>query len=1132
MKKLFVAISVLSFLALVAGASLFFPAHGRAADQGGVSVGVTVTNCGNGIIDAGETCDNGGSNGACGAACSTSCTINSGPTTGDTSGPAIALVASSVSGNTFFIKWSLSDSSDVRTTSFSYGVGNYSSSTVATALGSDIYEVNLAGLVANTNYQYKIAAEDSLSNASSLTGVFSTANIAADTPPQILAINSVVGFTTTTISWSATDDNSISVVNFMYGTSGSYGSVGAVVGSYDVNLSGLSMSTIYYYKISVTDGIGQTTSSTGSFTTLGADLIPPAISNVSSAPGVTTAEITFNTNELATVEVLYGSTNSYGSTFTGGTPAGMTHSVILPNLLPNHTYYFKIVATDNSNNSGSTDDLTFKTLSDVVPPPNVLNFQLTTTSNSIILNWVNPSLLVAPDFSGVKIVRGTNSQTTGPNDPVASLTHTTSGQTFTDTNIVFDTNYYYTIYSFDTSNNYSSGSDYKVGRIFSVLPTPAEICGNNIDDDRDSKIDCADPDCSVQCQPVAVEICGNNLDDDSDGKADCLDSDCVAFPECINVPGAVAVCNNGLDDDSDGKIDFPNDSGCSSLEDNDEYNPPETTIPEFAKIDFSKLIFSVGNRQINLIPRDKIVTSLVGSGVSVGVPLAALNGRPQSLLLRVGGQNYQFSFSSSSETYFSDFTVSATGKNEAYLEIDYGLEQKESILFYLTGLAKGTVTGGGDFLFGAEVSLLEEGGNKIYLGVYGEQNPLLTDQNGIYGWVVQNGKYYLTAKKEGFYERITPVFTVDNNVVNINIDLIKQPLKLLEVIDANLSVGENTIRVAKNLLDKTSAISQVSIQKINDVADNPVVEKTATEIVAPTVVGVAAVGTVAVVSWVEMLSLLRFLFLQPLLLLGKRKREKWGSVYNSLTKLPIDLAIVRLFNAETNRLVQTKVTDGKGRYAFIVDKGKYRLEAQKANLIFPSMLLKGFKDDGETTDIYHGEVIEVTEKNSLITANIPLDPAGETRTPARIRREKAWRRLQTGLSGLGFLVTVVSLYISPVWYMWVLLAVHLFFLVVFRRITKPKRAKGWGIVYDSVANTPVSRVVARLFDSQFNKLVATEFTDRNGRYHFLAGGNKYYVTYEHKDYEPTKLEISGSTKKDSGAITVDVKIKKKGGNVV
>ena len=820
-----------------------------------------------------------------------------------------------------------------------------------------------------------------------------------------------------------------------------------------------------------------------------------------------------------------------------------------------------MVVTDGGNNSSELSGFSFVTLADTVPPPNVTGFQITTTSNSVILNWVNPA---TNDFVGVKILRGINSQISGPNDLAASLSHTTGGQTFVDTAVLPNIDYYYSIFSFDTSNNFSSGV-YRVGRIVQVtqevcgngvdddnngkadcaddvcknLPScvvpieicnngidddsdglidcadtscasscvvPSEICNNNIDDDTDGLVDCADTDCAGSCAVgVSAEICGNGIDDDDDRLIDCADVDCGAFAGCQQAAG-VAACSNGVDDDNDGLIDFPNDPGCSDVNDNNEYDVPPTTVPEFARLDFNKILFFAGNRQIILAPQERTVVGLAGAGLSVGLPLSAMNSAPENIQLNVEGQNHQASFVSSSQMYFVDLVFPVVGKHEIYLEINYGTDQLETVAFNLLSLPKGQVTEGGDPVSGASVALKQKGNVEPYLGVYGELNPTVTDVNGLFGWIVPNGEYYLEIKKEGFYERITPVFVVGNNVVNSNIKLIKK---------------------AETILESVSVVTQLSVQKIEDVANNPVVERTATEIVTPAVVGVTAVSTVAAVSWFNLVSLLRFVFLQPLMLLGRRKREKWGMVYNSLTKLPVDLAIVRLFDAQTGKLLQTKVTDGQGRYAFIMDKGSYRLEAQKINLVFPSELLKGFKNDEEKTDIYHGEIIEVNEKNSLITANIPLDPISETKTPKRIIKEKFLRRIQNGFSWLGFLVTAASLYISPIWYMWILLGVHLFILLVFRRISKPRRARGWGIVYDQDTNLPVGRVVARLFDSQFNKLVATEITDKNGRYHFLAGGNKYYVTYDHQDYEPTKLDVNPLTKKETSAITEDVKIKKK-----
>ena len=53
-----------------------------------------------------------------------------------------------------------------------------------------------------------------------------------------------------------------------------------------------------------------------------------------------------------------------------------------------------------------------------------------------------------------------------------------------------------------------------------------EICGNDIDDDRDGYFDC---DTHPVCQE---EICDNNIDDDGDGHIDCDDEDCDGDPAC------------------------------------------------------------------------------------------------------------------------------------------------------------------------------------------------------------------------------------------------------------------------------------------------------------------------------------------------------------------------------------------------------------------------------------------------------------------------------------------------------------------------------------------------------------------------------------------------------------------------
>jgi hypothetical protein len=83
-----------------------------------------------------------------------------------------------------------------------------------------------------------------------------------------------------------------------------------------------------------------------------------------------------------------------------------------------------------------------------------------------------------------------------------------------------------------------------------------ETCNNNIDDDENGQLDCADEQCVGT--PECTEVCNNGLDEDVDGNADCADDDCDGALNCIL--GSSEICNNGSDDDGDGKIDCQDES--------------------------------------------------------------------------------------------------------------------------------------------------------------------------------------------------------------------------------------------------------------------------------------------------------------------------------------------------------------------------------------------------------------------------------------------------------------------------------------------------------------------------------------------------------------------------------------------
>jgi len=1065
-------------------------------------------------------------------------------------------------------------------------------------------------------------------------------------PPTITGVASSTTQTTAFISWVATDDSAVASCTFTYGPTYNFSSDSLVEGSiYSVNLSSLTTNTAYNFKITCTDVPGLSSNSLGTFTTqLPTDTTAPIISQVVITPGITTADVAWSTDENANEQIDFGLTTTYGAQYQNLSQYTTTHSVLLGSLtsalIPNTTYNLKIFSSDASGNTNSTSNYEFKTLKDNIKPPSVSGLTVIPNSTSLVVSWVNPILANYPDFVGVKVIRKVGSFSANITDGTQVFDGAT--QTHTDlvpANISFDINYFYTVFSYDTSGNYSTGVSAN-GLVPTPLPGTETSCINHIDDDGDGKIDCLDSDCfgKIGCTACSdgidndgdtkidygsadsndpgctswtddderQEICGNGLDDDLNGLTDCADSACAGIFGCTacsdgadndgdnlvdlddpgcnddwtdnneyneppeegikcgngiieigeqcddaNLNGARCVascsmfcilndnsncnitvvekaCSDGIDNDDDGLID-EDDPGCESIDDDDEYNPPEGDIPV---VNFAEIIFKAGNRNIDLIPKNNTVTSLTGSYFSLLIPVESVQGNPDFLTLRLAGDTYVFNKDEQNNLYFVDISFPAVGLHEAYVEGKYiasgGSEiSLASVLIKLNSLPYGQVVSVENVPIGGAQIILYQNGVKLEMNVYGEQNPFNTNIAGQYGFVVPNGNYYLEISKEGYYSRKTQLFAVENNVINTKISLIIEPPKIIEVLDPNASLTKNIFNVAENIADKTKVVAERAGQIFGETVDNPQVETAVEKVVAPSAIGAVAVATLPAL-WFNLINLLRFLFLQPLLLLGRRKRKSWGQVYNSLNKMPIDLVVVRLVDVATNKIIQSRVTDRNGRFVFSVKEGNYKIKVHKHGFIFPSTLLASLKEDGTKTDIYHGEVINVQASGAFITPNIPLDPiAKEIKQLLKIRLEKFGRKLQFVFSWLGLIVTLISLYIAPVWYMWVLLIAHLSIFFVFRRLAKPKKPKGWGVVYDEDDKKPVGQTIARLFDAEFNKLVATQLTDRKGRYAFLAGDSKYYVTFEHNNYNNKRTSEIDLKGKEQASIAIDVDLEKK-----
>lgn len=654
---------------------------------------------------------------------------------------------------------------------------------------------------------------------------------------------------------------------------------------------------------------------------------------------------------------------------------------------------------------------------------------------------------------------------------------------------------------------------------------------------------CAQLGCSVSAIKAQ---CEDGADNDYDGKVDfpedsgCAESSdnneyaagdfvCASTTPVISpvVTTTVPQCSDLIDNDNDGLIDMA-DPGCDSSVDNNEYvfgevqcpTATPTPVVEISGEEFglANMKFFLANRSVpTQVSAQGIAEVLSGTSLTLAADLAVLNEQILSAVLMLGEKQYALHYDNGLRMYAVDVLDSnVIGQLNAALVVGYGNNKQISVPFAVSFLHRGSVVGKDNEgkiipIVGSLVKL-----EQLSAGKYTEAGRAYTDASGNYGFVVPNGDYRLSFEATGYRTEKTSGFRITNHVVNRSAQLITA----VDLLAADVSIGQKAEYVA--------SVAEEQAVKIIESANDPQVEKTAESTVAPIALGTALIATVPALSMLNLFSYLRFLFLQPIFLVGYRRRKKWGMVYNALTKLPIDLAVVRLYDAKTNRMVQSHVTDSEGRYAFFVDPGLYRIEVIKPGFIFPTKILQDYREDTNILDLYHGEPVHVDEKYAAIAANIPLDPVGvKEKTPLRIAINKMLRGLQRFIASLSVAAGILAVIIRPTWWTIGLLAFQVILYFVFKRLATPPKPKNWGIVYDRDSNRPVGRVVARLFSKQFNKLVATGVTDNKGRYSFMVGPNDYYITFEKNGYNKA-VSPGIKIKEKHEVVKVDMPLEKSG----
>jgi hypothetical protein len=327
---------------------------------------------------------------------------------------------------------------------------------------------------------------------------------------------------------------------------------------------------------------------------------------------------------------------------------------------------------------------------------------------------------------------------------------------------------------------------------------------------------------------------------------------------------------------------------------------------------------------------------------------------------------------------------------------------------------------------------------------------------------------------------------------------------------ASASFLEQYLPTAADLEAALGSVKETA-ELARQAADRPEVQVANKALVAPATVVTAGAGLAgaigAAVPAAQFGQFLVAFLTQPFLFLFRRKRKSWGTVYDAGTKVPIDLASVRLIDARTNRAVATKVTDKDGRYAFSPRAGSYRLEVTKPGYLFPVASLAGVSDDGKFLDIYHGTLIQVEADGQAVTLNVPVEPQqAPIEEPRVLLSIENKRQLRKALAMSGPTLSAVALAVTPSVLMLLLFLVQLFVYQLFKRLAEPRRPKDQGIVYDQDTRKPIARAVVRILSLPYHKVLETRLTDAGGRYSFRVGNGSYYLTVLKPGFEKTQTD--------------------------
>ncbi len=268
--------------------------------------------------------------------------------------------------------------------------------------------------------------------------------------------------------------------------------------------------------------------------------------------------------------------------------------------------------------------------------------------------------------------------------------------------------------------------------------------------------------------------------------------------------------------------------------------------------------------------------------------------------------------------------------------------------------------------------------------------------------------------------------------------------------------------------------------------------------------------------------------------LGIRKKNRpWGTVYDSVTKRPLDPAYVMLIDKATGKEVASAITDLDGRYGFLTVPGTYTIVPKKTNYNFPSKKMEGKVFDEVYNDLYFGVDITVSMEGEVITKNIPMDPQNFdwnefTKNRMNVntflkKKDVVIAEISKVVFILGTIVSIIAVIFAPAPYN-ILIAVLYVGAYVFRyKIIKIKKA---GVLKEKNENIPLSFAIVEIYQEGIETPLTKKIADKYGEYYALVPKGNYYLKIYKKNLDEgyTAIEKTGVMTVDNGVINSDIMI--------